>query len=85
MLVVPLLVAPTELTDNTEAYGLKLLQITVRLQPIYWERGRLIPNIHWERGRLVPNIHWESRRLVPNIYWERGRLVPKISFFESTE
>ena len=40
-----MLIVPTELTENTEAYGLKLLLITARLQPIYWERGRLVPKI----------------------------------------
>ena len=31
MLVAPLLVAPTELTEDTEAYGLKLFESTDRI------------------------------------------------------
>ena len=31
MFVDPLLVVPTELTENTEAYGLKLLESTERI------------------------------------------------------
>ena len=31
MLVAPLLVAPTELTEDTEAYGLKLFESTERI------------------------------------------------------
>ena len=31
LLVAPLLVVPTELTENTEAYGLKLLESTERI------------------------------------------------------
>ena len=71
LLAVPLYVVPTERTENTEAYGLKLLQVTARLQPIYWERGRLVPKIvfsnpqnglRFARQETTEMIAWGRRR-----------------------